>query len=338
MSVCVSVSVSVTASVSFSVSVFVLVSISVSVSVLVSGANCCIMADGIPQRELNSCKLQDGPISIDAADVGIVLGAYVCYPRPDSQWSCDLLFGKGLLAQENWTIPCKELHALSALSNLKIILENSLSSWVESFHVFSDSEIALCWTIYEKVKLTTFVRNRVINIRTKLGIEALNHVDGKYNPCDVGTRPELITAESVRPGSVWIVGFGWMKGSLKKAAEDGIVKSTDDIKLNNDKKKKFKEGIAYDTFDDVDHGIFAVAQVEKVDAKKTQERIMVSKYIYDPLRRSFKSLVRITALVLLVAFKWKRALLRKKVARGEVCKSELEKLKFGAAKFSSVQL
>ena len=40
----------------------------------------------------------------DAADDGIVLAAYACYERPDGDWSCDLLFGKGLLAQENWMV------------------------------------------------------------------------------------------------------------------------------------------------------------------------------------------------------------------------------------------
>ena len=39
-----------------------------------SGANCCIMSEGIPQKELNSVKLQDGPISIDVA-TGIVVHA-----------------------------------------------------------------------------------------------------------------------------------------------------------------------------------------------------------------------------------------------------------------------
>ena len=32
-----------------------------------SGANCCVMAEGVPQREMDACKLQDGPISIDVA-------------------------------------------------------------------------------------------------------------------------------------------------------------------------------------------------------------------------------------------------------------------------------
>ena len=39
-----------------------------------SGANCCIMRDGIAENELVSCKLQDGPIGIDVA-TGIVVYA-----------------------------------------------------------------------------------------------------------------------------------------------------------------------------------------------------------------------------------------------------------------------
>ena len=75
----------------------------------------------------------------DAADVGIVLAAYACYERPGQVWSCDLLFGKGLLAHENWTIPSKELHGLSALSNLKVILENCLGNWIQGFAAFNDN-------------------------------------------------------------------------------------------------------------------------------------------------------------------------------------------------------
>ena len=111
-----------------------------------------------------------------------MIGAYVGYERKCGDWSCDLLFGKGLLAPENWTIPQKELHGLSVLANLKIILENALGPWVESYYAFSDSEIAVCWSIYEKVKLSTFTRNRVVNIRSKLDIDMIHHVEGKSTP------------------------------------------------------------------------------------------------------------------------------------------------------------
>ena len=270
----------------------------------------------------------------DAADIGIVLAAYVGYPRPGGVWSCDLLFGKGLLAQENWTIPLKELHGLSALSNLKVILENSLSNWVDSIHAFSDSEIAICWSVYERTKLTTFVRNRVINIRTKLGLDILHHVDGKENPTDVGTRPELTSAESVQPGSVWLAGKEWMKLSIEKAKDNGVIKTVEDIKLTNDKKKTFKEGIAFDTFDEVEQGFFAVARLEKEDKVRIAKRQAFSHYLFDPLKRSFKSCVRITALVILAKVKWMKRLVTRKIERGEVPESELKKLDYTAPRFS----
>ena len=106
---------------------------------------------------------------------------------------------------------------MSALANIKVILENSLQSWVSSFFAFNDSEISLSWVIYEKVKLTTFIRNRVVNIRTKLGLDSLHHVEGRENPSDCGTRPSLITANSVQPGSTWLKGKSWMSSSIEKA-------------------------------------------------------------------------------------------------------------------------
>merc|ERR1719233_1904079 len=81
----------------------------------------------------------------DAADDGIIFGAYVGFQRKNGDWSCDLLFGKGLLAPENWTIPQKELHGLSSLANLKIILDNAIGNWVKEFLCFGDSEIVLSW-------------------------------------------------------------------------------------------------------------------------------------------------------------------------------------------------
>ena len=80
---------------------------------------CNIPADAI------SCKPRI-LLLCDAANSGIILGAYASLESPEGQWTCDLLFGKGLLDPENWTIPQKDLHGISALSNMKIILANIL--------------------------------------------------------------------------------------------------------------------------------------------------------------------------------------------------------------------
>ena len=81
-----------------------------------------------------------------------------------------------------------------------------------------------------------------------MGLDILHHVEGKSNPMDVGTRPEEITAESVKPGSVWMKGKPWMNESLDKAKESWVIKHVEDIKLSHEKKKVFKDGIIFDTF------------------------------------------------------------------------------------------
>ena len=262
----------------------------------------------------------------DAANPGIILAAYACYERRNGAWSCDLLFGKGLLAPENWTIPQKELHGMSALSNLKVILENSIGSWVKEFLCFGDSEIVLSWIIYEKVKLTTFVRNRVANIREKMGLDALHHVEGVSNPTDVGTRPDEITADSVRPGSVWLKGKPWMNMSMEQAKQEGIIKHVNDIKLSNDKKKIFGEGVAYDTFDTTGTGVFAVTKIGKIDKEKIAQRILKADYIYPPLKQNFRSLVLVTGFVLEAVRKWLKIITKVKIQKGECKEEDLESL------------
>ena len=45
-----------------------------------------------------------------------------------------------------------------------------------------------------------------------------------------------------------------------------------DIVLNNDQKKKsFREGIAYDLFDESDQSVFGILQVGKTDHEKCQK-------------------------------------------------------------------
>ena len=72
----------------------------------------------------------------------------------------------------------------------------------------------------------------------KLDLSTLHHVSGEFNPCDVGTRPDKIDANSVRPGSVWMSGHEWMKLSLEDAQASGVIKPVETIKLQNDNKKK----------------------------------------------------------------------------------------------------
>ena len=66
----------------------------------------------------------------DAA-IGVMLGTYVCYPRPNQTWSCDLLFGKGLLVPDNMKLHDMELHGLATGTHVQTIIENVLGEEIE---------------------------------------------------------------------------------------------------------------------------------------------------------------------------------------------------------------
>ena len=43
-----------------------------------------------------------------------------------------------------------------------------------------------------------------------------------------------ITADSVRPGSVWLKGKPWMSMSMEEAKHEGVIMLVDDIIISND--------------------------------------------------------------------------------------------------------
>ena len=158
----------------------------------------------------------------DAAD-GIIVGVYVGFELPGKRWSCSNVLGKSLLVPDDWTIPKKELQALTTASNIKVIIERALADWVDVIRVGYDSQIALSWCIYENVKLNVFHRHRVNNIRSKVSLDQLFHVQGSENCADIGTRPDSITTESLLPGSPWLSGKEWMRQPHEDSLKSGII-------------------------------------------------------------------------------------------------------------------
>ena len=141
----------------------------------------------------------------------------------------------------------------------------------------------------------------------------------------MGTRPDAVSHESVLPGSEWLSGKPWMKKSYEEAVADGVIKPVKDIKLSNDAKKTMKEGVIFDTFDN-DESNLAVAQINTIDVEKVAQREAFSKYIFPPLRRSFRPMVRIVSMVLLAVKKFKIMGIRRRVQEGKADAKELEKI------------
>ena len=145
------------------------------------------------------------------------------------------------------------------------LLETSLSEWIDVIYLAGDSEISLAWTIYESNKLDVFTRNRVTNIRSKVPLSQLHHVQGAFNLADLGTRPSVVEAKDISPNSEWICGKDWMKQPYEDVLNQGILKKVSDIKLDNDAKKVLKEGLIDDFYEKEVRGF--MVHVNKSDAE-----------------------------------------------------------------------
>ena len=273
----------------------------------------------------------------DAADGGVMVGVYASFRLKDNKWSCANIMGKGLLAPEGWTIPKRELQALCTASDVKVVVERALGDWIDSIYVGGDSEISLAWCIYENVKLLPFHRNRVNNVRTKVDMSMLHHVQGLLNPSDTGTRPDSVRVNDIMPGSPWLSGKDWMRLPYEDAIKSGVIKTVKNIKLNNDEKKKLKEGIVFETFDDKEDNA-ALSLISVINIRKVAEREAYSDYIYPPLRRSWLPTVRIISIVLLAVRKFKRLLLVSKVRDGRTDVEEIKKFDVSKVRFTAFHL
>ena len=249
-----------------------------------------------------TCRLM---LLVDAAEWGMIASVYVGWEKYSGGYSCSHILGKGILGPEPLTLPQKELHILSVGADIKEFFATALEEWIEEIIVCSDSEIALCWTCYETVKLNQYNRVRVLNITSKLNLQDLFHVKGTHNPADIGTRVKNVSAADVSPSSEYIRGKEWMKLSRHNAADQGFIKSVQDIKLGHEQKKVLKKGIVFDSFEKDDPDIFGILMPARINTDKVALREAEVKYPFSPLKRNFLSFVEVTAIVLKVFKKWK---------------------------------
>ena len=245
---------------------------------------------------------------VDAADFGIMIVVYASFELPDKSWSSAHILAKSILAPDDMTIPKKELAAFNAGANIKVVLERALDGWIEAIYVGGDSEISIVWISYESVKLSLFHRNRVVNIRSKVNLNQIVHIKGSENCADIGTRPNDVTADTVMPGSDWLQGKPWLKLSYDEMIKQGVIKTVSDIKLSNDAKKVMKEGMVFDQFDEKDYNL-GILNINTIDIQTVAKFEAYSNYIYPPLKRSYRSTVKIVSLVLLAVRKFKKKLI-----------------------------
>ena len=237
---------------------------------------------------------------VDAAKDGLMMGCWGGFRLKDCSWSNQLLLGRSLLAKSE-SIPKDELEALCAGSNMAWVVRSALQEWVDHSILFSDSTIALCWLTSEKLRLSLFHRNRVLQVRRGTDLGTVYHARTECNPADCGTRPDKVKLSDIGPDSRWENGDQWMRLEIEEAVRNGVLKLATSLRVSKEIEDDFKQGLMFGDRDEVVTGGFTVNVGNKVSEtrmKKLQERVDHSDYLILPTKFSFPTSVRIYGYVM----------------------------------------
>ena len=229
---------------------------------------------------------------VDAAQQGLMMGCWGGFKLKDGSWSNQLVLGRAVLAR-NDSIPKSELEALCGGSNMAWVVRLALQEWIEISIIFSDSMIALCWLTSEKLRLSLFHRNRVLQIRRGTELENVFHVRTEYNPADCGTRPSKVTIADVGSDSRWENGDSWMKLDIDMAVTEGYIRPAADLRVNDEMEDKFKEGLMFGDQDEVLTRGHTAATTTINRIEKIHQRAKLADYLVLPTKYKFLTTVRI---------------------------------------------
>ena len=213
------------------------------------------------------------------------------------------MVGRSLLTAEVSTTPKDELNSLTCGSNMCYLVREALGDWVKSYGICCDSTIALNWVKSNKLRLSLFHRNRVVQVRRTSDLDRIYHVVSDQNLADLPTRPDKVNLDDVGPLSVWHNGLPWMKLDLKECVENNILTPLEKLSMSDDMKEEFDLGFVFEkTKDVITRGYLVTKTVCGVALNKERidlvySRAVKANYLLLPTKFHFPVVVRIHALV-----------------------------------------
>ena len=110
----------------------------------------------------------------------------------------------------------------------------------------------LGWVVRsEQLRLTEFHRNCVVQIRRGVDLDKLYHVKTEEMVSDCGNRPDKVNIEDILEGGRWHSGAPWMKMNLEEAIQNEAIKPALDLRINEEEKDDFKEGIIFEAVPEI---------------------------------------------------------------------------------------
>ena len=242
-------------------------------------------------------------VLVDAAKMLIVSGVWVGFKLKSGDWSCSYLIGRCLLTAEDSTTPKDELNGLTCGGNMSFLVRESLGNWVDSYAIFCDSTIALHWVKSNKLKLSLFHRNRVVQVRRTTELNNIYHVVTDQNLADLPTRPEKVNISDASPLSSWHVGLDWMRKDISAGVEAKILTPMDQLSMPEDMKEDYEQGFVFErTKDILTRGHIVTKEFCGVTLNKERIDLVYSRaahanYLLHPTKFHFPAVVRIMGIV-----------------------------------------
>ena len=180
-----------------------------------------------------------------SADCGGVC-LYLSFLLTDQSWSSQILAAKSRLLK--FSVPRNELEMVELAMELIFATVVSIDLPFENIIIATDSLVALCWSLNDKIRHKVYVMNRVLAInrffrwiREKVGPTCsveLVHIPGTENIADILTKgPPSVSM--ISSSSLWQQGHSWMK---KDVTEMPLTRFSD-ISLNSDEVKHYLEEV-----------------------------------------------------------------------------------------------
>ena len=182
---------------------------------------------------------------------------------------------------KDYTLPRAELFAAVVNTHTGEIVKRSLKNLHKTSTKLTDSQIALYWISNDDKPLKKWVRSPVLEIQRFTNKQQWFYIPSDQNLADIGTR-RGVTFKEVNQSSLWINGHQWMK----QPKSFFPIQSTADIKLSN---QQINEVAKEQT---IIQSVYHFSPFKEIS-----ERYKFSRYLLDPNRRRFTSIIRIIALV-----------------------------------------
>ena len=264
-------------------------------------------------QEINDIRFKRAVIPDDAVSTDIntidfgdssqqiaCVAIYARFKRKNNQYSCQLVFSRSRLIPDGMSQPRAELYACVLNSHTGEVVRRSFGKHHQNSIKLTDSQIALHWISNDEKPLKQWVRNRVIEIRRFTDTSQWKYITSKNMIADLGTR-KGVKLDQINQASTWRNGFDWMKLDSPQFP----IKSSKEINLSTEEIKVMKNESIVDN-DHHNMGVFTVNQTSSATEQRHIRSVLsddvskiydYSKYIIDPNKHRFQTIIRIVAYI-----------------------------------------